>query len=90
MATLRNKIRRIEPAHTGELPAIVAGKLKTFAVHLEYDTANMDYIIAKVEPWNAFEHINGESRRIYQVAERDELGAYVKMRNFLDDLLGEE
>lgn len=90
MATLHNKIKRIEPVYTGDLPAVIAGKLNTFAVHLEYDINNMDFIILKVEPWNAFEHINGESRRIYQVAERDELGAYVKMRNFLDDLLGEE
>lgn len=90
MATLRNKIRRIEPAHTGELPAIVAGKLNTFAVHLDYDAANMDYIITTVEPWDAYKHIMSENGRIYQVAEKDELGAFNKMRNFLDALLTED
>lgn len=86
-----NKIKRIEPAYTGEMVAVVKGELNTFAVYLEYDINNMDYIIRKAEPWDAYEHINGESRGIYQVAERDELGAYNKMRTFLDKLLaGEE
>ena len=87
MATLRNKLKRIEPAYfAGDLLAVVKGTLKTFAVHLEYDIANMDYIILKVEPWNAYEHINGDYSMIYQVAERDELGAYNKMRNYIDRL----
>ena len=91
MATLRNKIKRIEPAYfAGDIVAVVKGTLNTFAVYLEYDAANMDYIIRKVEPWNAYEHLNGESRGIYQVAEKDELGAYAKMRTFLDNLLNGE
>lgn len=90
MATLHDKIIGIEPESREDVMAIIKGELKTFAVHLEYDAANMDYNILKVEPWDAYEHVNAESRRIYQVADRDELGAYVKMRNFLDDLLGEE
>lgn len=88
MATLRNKIKRIEPAYfAGDIVAVVKGTLNTFAVYLEYDAANMDYNIIKVEPWSAYEHLNGESRGIYQVAEKDELGAYAKMRTFLDNLL---
>lgn len=86
MATLRNKLKRIEPAYTGEILAIVKGEISTFAVHLEYDIANMDYIILKVEPWNAYEHLNGDYNMIYQVAERDELGAYNKMRKHIDRL----
>ena len=90
MATLRNKLKLIEPAYTGEITDVVSGKVKTFAVYLEYDINNLDYIILKVEPWNAYEHINGESRAIYQVAGADELGAYNKMRAFLDSLLAGE
>lgn len=87
MATLRNKIKRIEPAYfAGDIMAVIKGTLNTFAVYLEYDVANMDYIIIKVEPWDAYEHLNGESRGIYQVAERDELGAYTKMRKYIDHL----
>lgn len=84
-----NKIKRIEPAYTGELPAVVAGRLNTFAVYLQFDQANLDYIIAKVEPWNAYEHINSDGRGIYQVAAQDELGAHVKMRKFIDELRSE-
>lgn len=87
MATIPgNKIKLIEPAYTGELPAVVAGRLNTFAVYLQFDIGKRDYIIAKVEPWNAYEHINSDGRGIYQVAEKDELGAYNKMRNHIDNL----
>jgi hypothetical protein len=87
MATLRSKLKRIEPAYfAGDLMAVIKGILNTFAVHLEYDVANMDYIIIKVEPWNAYEHLNGDYSMIYQVAERDEMGAYNKMRKYIDRL----
>lgn len=68
---------------------MVAGRLNTFAVYLQFDIGKRDYIIAKVEPWNAYEHINSDGRGIYQVAAQDELGAHVKMRKFIDELRSE-
>ena len=81
-----NKIKLIEPAYAGEMVAVAKGELNTFAVYLQFDIGKRDYIIAKVEPWNAYEHLNSDGRGIYQVAEKDELGAYNKMRNHIDNL----
>lgn len=84
-----NKIKRIEPAYTGEMVAVIKGELNTFAVYLQFDQANLDYIIAKVEPWDAYKHINSDGRGIYQVAAQDELGAHSKMRKYIDALRSE-
>lgn len=90
MASFSTKLKRIEPAYfAGDMHDVVSGKSKTFAVHVDYQHHNMDYVINKVEPWNAYKHINGLSRGIYQVAAKDELGAFNKMRNFIDTLLGD-
>ena len=85
------KLKRIEPAYfAGDIMAVLKGTLNTFAVHIEYDATNMTYVINKVEPWDAYTHISAEERGIYQVAERDELGAFNKMRNYIKHLEEEE
>ena len=53
MASFSTKLKRIEPAYfAGDMHDVVSGKSKTFAVYVDYEHHNMEYVINKVEPVN--------------------------------------
>jgi hypothetical protein len=46
--------------------------------------ATCEWVIGKVEPWDAYRHINAELQGILQVYGRDEVDAYMNTRRALD------
>jgi hypothetical protein len=77
--------RELTPLFTEELLVAVArGRVTTWAVHIDHDMATCEWVIGKVEPWDAYRHINAELQGILQVYGRDEVDAYMNTRRALD------
>ena len=87
-----SNIRRLAEAVTPEfnedmLIAIGRGRVTTWAVHVTHDMANCEWRIGKVEPWDAYKHINSERHGAVKVYGRDELDAYMTMKRAMDAML---
>lgn len=85
----RSRVSKIQeeawPAFTEELlAAVTQGRLTTWAVHIEHDMNTCEWIIGKIEPWDAYKHVNAEQHGIVQVYGRDEVDAYMNTRRALD------
>lgn len=77
--------KELTPEITEELLIKVArGRVTTWAVHIEHLMDNCEWRITKVEPWDAYKHINPEQHGILQVYGRDEVDAYVNTQRALD------
>lgn len=87
----RSRIAKLQeelmPSFTEELLVNVArGRVTTWAVHVEHDIDSCEWRIDKVEPWDAYKHINPEIRGILQVYGRDEMDAYVNTQRALGNI----
>lgn len=87
----RSRITKLQdelrPAFTEEmLVAVARGRVTTWAVYVEHSMDNCEWHIAKVEPWDAYKHVNSEQQGILQVYGRDEVDAYVNTQRALGNV----
>jgi hypothetical protein len=69
------------------LVAVARGRVITWAVYVEHDMATCEWRIGKVEPWDAYKHINSERHGAIRVYGRDELDAYMTTKRAMDKML---